>query len=63
MPAASLSRFFQSSLNAAIFAWYPPRVSRLYMRMLGQVYYDRKPAEKQQCLRSLKKVDCDNMTA
>ena len=56
MSAANLSRFFQSSLNAAIFAWYPPRISRLYMRMLGQAYFNSKPAEKQLCLRSLKMV-------
>ena len=56
MAAANLSRFFQSSLNAAIFAWYPPRISRLYMRLLGQAYFRRKPEEKQCCLRALKLV-------
>jgi lauroyl/myristoyl acyltransferase len=41
----SLSRFFQSPVNAAIFGWYPPRVLRGYVRLLGSAYFARRPAE------------------
>lgn len=44
MSAGSLSRFFQSPVNAAIFGWYPPRVLRGYVRLLGRVYFNKKPA-------------------
>lgn len=46
MSAASLSRFFQAPVNAAIFAWYPPLVLRSYVRMLGRLYFLKRPVER-----------------
>ena len=53
MPPGNLSRFFQAPVNAAIFSWYPPRVLRSYVRMLGRLYFHKKPPERSLYLRAL----------
>ncbi len=58
MPAANLSRFFQAPVNAAVFAWYPPRVLRSYVRLLGRLYFRRKPLERSLYLRALRETYC-----
>jgi lauroyl/myristoyl acyltransferase len=54
MPAANLSRFIQSPLNAAIFPWYPPCVLRCYVRSLGRVYFRTRPLERERYLRAVR---------
>jgi len=56
MSAGNLSRFFQSPVNAAIFAWYPPRVLRSYVRTLGRVYFSKKPRDRDLYLSALRET-------
>lgn len=56
MSAAGLSQFFQSSFNAAIFNWYPPRVSRSYIRLLGRLYFSKKLQEQDRYLRVVRQT-------
>ena len=46
MSPVSLSRFFQSPFNAALFGTYPPCVTRCYTRRLGEIYFALRPKEK-----------------
>ena len=56
MSAASLSRFVQTPLNAAIFSWYPPLVLRSYIRTLGRAYFRCRPQEWDRHLRALRAI-------
>jgi Kdo2-lipid IVA lauroyltransferase/acyltransferase len=56
MSAGNLSRFFQAPVNAAIFAWYPPLVLRSYVRMLGRLYFHKKPLERSLYLQALRET-------
>jgi lauroyl/myristoyl acyltransferase len=52
----SLSRFFQSPFNAALFGMYPPWVTRCYTRRLGEVYFALRPGEKEKHLYRARKI-------
>ncbi len=56
MSTGNLSRFFQSPLNAALFAWYPSGVLRCYIRTLGHVYFNNQPRERDRYLRALRQI-------
>jgi lauroyl/myristoyl acyltransferase len=56
MSSGNLSRFFQSPVNAAIFAWYPPRVLRSYVRALGRLYFSKRPADRERYLSALRET-------
>ncbi|HEY6000687.1 MAG TPA: lysophospholipid acyltransferase family protein [bacterium] len=56
MPAGTLSRFLQTPLNAAVFSWYPPQVTRCYTRLLGRRYFRVRPDEAERHLRQLREV-------
>lgn len=56
MSPISLSRFFQSPVNAALFGMCPPWVSRCYTRRLGEVYFALRPKEKDKYLYRARKV-------
>lgn len=56
MSAGNLSRFFQSPINRTVFRWSPPGVSRGYMRLLGRVYFSRRPKERDRYLHLLRET-------
>lgn len=56
MAVASLSRFFQTPLNVALFRWYPSCVLRSYMRTLGRFYFSKTPRERDGHLRLLRQT-------
>jgi lauroyl/myristoyl acyltransferase len=56
MAAGSLSRFFQSPVNAALFPWYPHRVLRCYVRALGRLYFSKRPREWERYVRALRET-------
>jgi lauroyl/myristoyl acyltransferase len=52
----SLSGFFQHPLNCALFRRCPPAVSRLYIQLLGKVYFARHPRERARYVTPLKEI-------
>jgi lauroyl/myristoyl acyltransferase len=56
MASGSLSRFLQHPLNAALFRWYPPLISRSYMRLLGRLYFSRFPVQRDLYVEPMRKT-------
>jgi len=54
--AGSLSGFLQHPLNCALFRRCPPAVSRLYVQLLGRIYFARHPRERERYVTPLKEI-------
>jgi lauroyl/myristoyl acyltransferase len=52
----NLSVYLQHPLNSTLFRWYPPVVSRFYLRQLGRVYFSRFPEQRKRYVDPMKKT-------